>query len=173
MRSFRVRDLMINVMPQGEQLELACPTFASGCGSPITYVHCVNYDTRPCNNVFSRPYCRYFYTPVCPNYFSPIVGCPGVSLPDPVSDLCPYQLTDLVRITPVINELPGVNLPALRAQLQQALAEVETQEQTAQARLRPQSEAEVDALIEKMSAGLEELQALKAELQQRSSSDAG
>jgi hypothetical protein len=61
-------------------------------------------------------------------------------------------------------------LAALKAQLQQALSEVERQEKDAQERMRPQTVAEVDELQKKLQSGLDELKKRRAELEQKEKS---
>ncbi len=77
------------------------------------------------------------------------VGC--------VFSFCPGSHT---RIPISIDELA-----VLKVQLQQALAQVEAQEEAMNAMMRPQTVAEAQALEEKMVKALEELKHQKEELQ--------
>jgi hypothetical protein len=58
-------------------------------------------------------------------------------------------------------------LAALKAQLQQALAEVDKQGKAAEEALRPQTVAEVDALQKKLQDAMDELKTRRAELEKQ------
>ncbi len=206
-RPFRVRDLMINVVPEDPEAQALCQNVISICGNGITFVGCQNiitrfcntFLTRPfCNTFLTRPFCNTFLTRICPD-FNTIVGCGS-----PVTfNVCPDFNTvggcgspitfldstiacgpvdpTLIENRGVINATAGVNvgvgggtlgqqnLTVLKSQLQRALQNVEAQERVMQEQMRPQSEAEVDALMQRMETALEELRSLRANMQQQRS----
>ncbi len=224
-RPFRVRDLMINVVPEDPEAQALCQNVISICGNGITFVGCQNiitrfcntFLTRPfCNTFLTRPFCNTFLTRICPD-FNTIVGCGSpvtfnvcpdfntiVGCGSPVTfNVCPDFNTvggcgspitfldstiacgpvdpTLIENRGVINATAGVNvgvgggtlgqqnLTVLKSQLQRALQNVEAQERVMQEQMRPQSEAEVDALMQRMETALEELRSLRANMQQQRS----
>jgi acyl-CoA thioesterase len=84
----------------------------------------------------------------------PITPCPGVS------GILPEQGEGVA--TPE-------NLATLKAQLQQALAQVEAQERVMEEGQKPQTVEETEVLEQKLAEALEELRAHKDELRRRSS----
>ncbi len=174
MPPFRIRDLMVDVVPsEARDLELYC-------GSPRTFILCGLAVTNPCRVLFSRDPCRYLlsrdpcrllasYDP-CRFVFSGDPCAGGMTIP-PVSLECPYELTDVIRTTQVINagaiQATPEELVTLKAQLQQALANIEAQERVAQEQLRPQTIEQVDLIEQQMTAALDELKVIREEIQKR------
>jgi hypothetical protein len=74
------------------------------------------------------------------------------------------------RCHPAVTRFGGFGQPedlaVLKAQLRQALAQVEAQERVQSEMMRPQTLDEASALEEKLEAALEEVQARKEELQE-------
>jgi hypothetical protein len=137
MPQFKVRDLMINVVPESVQPYEDCGWTCmysceftgggGGCG-PTCGPTC--YNVSHCNRLATH----------LPNIMAPI---------------------------------GSQNLAAVKAQLQEALRNVEIQQQAAEASLQPQSLAEVEMLEQKLTEALNELKARKTVLQQQATKDQG
>jgi len=181
MPQFRVKNLMVNVLPEeGAQAPGAGPGLCPG----ITF--CLGHS----------PFCPVF-TPHC-NFFSP---CPNASLTacgicSFKITLCPWDTRICHNVTVVCPQesfvCPGgsifcrgvsdcggsvidpddlvINpeeLVALKAQLRQALERVEAQEAALAERMAPQTEDELASLEQALKDGLAELSNRRAELKKR------
>ena len=167
MAQFKVRDLMINVLPEegvgrwGCGITFCAPPTMVGCDGPSF-----------CNPLSIA--CRGIS--FCPN----ITRCIGVTLIGgcdagpcslvPCTDGCSRCTVNATPChTPTVGligvEQPG-DLVALKAQLRQALAQVEAQEQALEESMRPQTLEEATALEEKLEEALEEVRERKEELQE-------
>ena len=160
MRQFKVRDLMINVLPEGGpgQAPLCRGlTFANCAGNTcaeLSYVGCAI--TCPGNVTFCRV---TFVADTCRAASQDVAGCPG-----PCSDYtgaCHPGTGALVDHTDFQLE----NLAILKRQLKLSLTQVEAQERALEEGLQPQTLDEIRQLEEKLTAGLEELRGRKAELE--------
>jgi hypothetical protein len=147
--AFRVRDLVINVLPEGaagERDPLACGcTFGfSGCGGSCDlFTICTYSGCRECSGAFTcigATACRGCTLNVT---------CGGSALPGRGGDVDPQALA------------------ALKAQLREALRVVESAEQQLAERMSPQSVEEVEALEKKLQDALEELRTRKEHLRGR------
>ena len=166
--AFKVRDLMIDVAPAAR-----VAGYCLGC------TQLMSFPTPWC-----RPYSWYYPTIVqCPT--ATITLCPGGSIQCTITDWnTTPQITTTIYQTQTIEQIPGLQTPAfnqpgmiaspqnlteLKAQLRQALAQVEAQERAAAESMRPQSLEEVDMLEQKLTEALEELRQHKDELRRRAS----
>lgn len=137
--AFRVRDLVINVLPE-ESSPFLCGFSHCGLGSCEIYTVCGGFSgCRECSGQFT---------------------CIGASK----CGGCTLNVTG--GGIPVFGITPEA-LAALKAQLKQALDEVESAEQLLAERMRPQSVEEVEALEEKLQAALSELKDRKGQLRER------
>jgi hypothetical protein len=145
--AFRVRDLVINVLPEqgGEGLQpFDCPGISdcypfSSCGR-----------TNACYAVSCAVSCR-------------IVSCIG--------SRCGGCTLDISQLPGFQQEVRAEDLAALKAQLTQALSEVERAEQVLADSMRPQSIDEIEALEDKLEDALSELKQRKEQLQERGPGD--
>jgi hypothetical protein len=146
---FRFKDLMINVVG-GEEPGTIGIRVCTGCTTGLSAQGCT---ASLCTASFCPTHsiclgCSYtcFYPTRCAGHS--IFGCGGPSV-----------------ITLQEAEGSGVtDLQQLRAQLQQALAEVDEQERRQAAAQRPKSRAEAEELEGKLKEALAELQRQKSEL---------
>ena len=190
-KSFKVKDLMINLSPQPLCL---CGTQAlTGTGPCLCNTHlgitCHNL-THPCfcnSNVhisITVCYCgsqHGTFTPPCA-CATRIVSC--ICASNAEVSICGTSCAFSCGITPINTCTPLASQPtgpidigdpaqgveqlgALKEQLKQALEQVEQQHQAAQDALRPQTVAEVDELQKKMADAMEELKARRAELERK------
>jgi hypothetical protein len=175
-KSFKVKDLMINLSPQPLCL---CGTQAlTGTGPCL----CVTHLGITCHPVTIQPcFCNsnaHISITACfcvSNHATLVTPCVCVS--HHVFSQCPLD-SRFNTCTPLAS-IPGgagdlgdpaeslQSLEALRDQLKQSLAEVEKQHQAAQEALRPQTVAEVDELQKKLQDALEELKTRRAELDRK------
>jgi hypothetical protein len=134
--AFRIRDLVINVIPE-QGSPFFCTFSHCGLGSCEIVTICGGFSgCRECSGQFT------------------CIGatrCGG----------CTLNVTG--GGIPAVGDTP-VALAALKAQLRQALSEVESAEQQLAERMRPQSVEEVEALEEKLQAALSELKTRKEQL---------
>jgi len=177
--AFKVKDLMINVLPAaGEALPCIQGTLPCAQG-PIFCTHvtvcglCTNHTcgcTR-CTVILSCG-CTALTCGCsrCTAFLS--CGCTVISrFGCSVLSACTPCGSAISQITPPGPGIPGPGpessfetLTALKAQLKQQLAEVESQQKAVEESLRPQTVAEVDELQSKLEAAIEELKARRAEL---------
>jgi len=146
--AFRVRDLVINVLPEqgGAGLEpFDCPGISdcypfSSCGR-----------TNACYPASCYPFsCR-------------IISCIGSRCGG-----CTLNVSGL----PVLEQgVTAEDLAALKVQLTQALSEVERAEQVLAESMRPQSIDEIEVLENKLEAALTELKQRKEQLRERRPGD--
>jgi hypothetical protein len=185
--TFKVTDLMIKVLPQGQQ----CLLGDSGCGcSPCTD------GPTPCNpSCAGGPSCACSCTNACTGTCTggctvtcgATCGCTngcsncsaGCTSPTCGCSVCSGQctcsghpscspgshLTEAQVAQAPEDRFAG--LSALKEQLKQQLAAVEKQHSAAEESLRPQTVAEVDDLQKKLEAALDELKARRTELEQK------
>jgi hypothetical protein len=140
--AFRVRDLVINVLPE-EGSPRFCGFSHCGFGSCEIFTICGGLSgCRECSGQFT---------------------CIGASK----CGGCTLNVTG--GGIPASGVTPEA-LAALKAQLKQALDEVESAEQQLAEHMSPQSVEEIEALEEKLQAALSELKDRKGQLQER---DAG
>jgi len=158
MSPFRIKDLMIDVLP--ENIGSAQRSF--GCGSPVTFKYCRNQLTI-------GPDCLGLTIPRT-ILFTPRCCGSAITYLDTIDCVAERitVITTTITTTPVVGVLEAPRpeeLTLLKAQLEQALANVEVHERVMQERLAPQTVEEVEALEQRMQAALEELQSHKARLQ--------
>lgn len=165
-KTFKFKDLMINVGPLDKPLPLCqqatrcncvshlgtvclCASHPATCGCTV-HITCLCVSNpvtcAGCSIIISHCECASYAPSVC----GPLSGGCGPSF-EPQGD--PEQ------------ELAG--LSALKDQLKQQLAEVEKQEQATEESLHPQTVAEADELQQKLQGALEELKAHRAELMKK------
>jgi hypothetical protein len=191
MRRFKVKDLMINVMPEGGPQE-AVPGVA-GCGINISIVGCGNSCVLPSCPAVSvcgltlggcgggltlcagATYCigRSRIGGCDPD----VTGCVGECSIQPCSaNMCTGHCSD--GCSPVASlTVQGCvrfgaadqleELALLKAQLTRTLQQIEAQHRTVQAQMEPQTLEEVETLETKLSEALDEVRARKAELQNK------
>jgi hypothetical protein len=149
--AFRVRDLVINVLPEAG----AAPGCAfTGCGLGFSRCRFGSCDfVTIC--IFSG--CRE-----CSGAFTCIgaTNCGGCTL----NVTCGGGPSVILGR---VDEDDPEALATLKAQLREALRSVESAEKTLTERMSPQSVAEVEALEEKLQGALEELKARKEQLRDR------
>jgi hypothetical protein len=183
---FKVKDLMINVVPEAlerENIYKLCPqgTFCwpdtNWC--PTWFSHCHWYSPIGCQTWISR--CDWGTIVACHRFISDCPGgtilcrfdsgicpnasqiCPGGSIVCQTgSDPCGGSILDPGDIL-----TNPAALSALKEQLRQTLARVEAQEQAAAEGLQPQTIEQVDQLTQQLTEGLEELKARRQELEKR------
>jgi hypothetical protein len=195
MPQFKVKDLMINILPTDERLRYECVAggvgeewFESeqGCGVWESYGggggggDCLLWNTNPPPGCLIPSDCQI--PSFCAGNLS-IQGPGGGGCPDP--SLCPNysQLPPpclgnsrhCLYGSRVVGGVGPQNLALLKAQLRRALLQVEIQERVQREVmdevLRPKTLAEVEMLEQKMTAALEELKDQKAELLKRASKE--
>lgn len=139
--AFRIKDLLINVVPEGRRI---CP------GGSV-----VPTPTRP------------HWTPTQSTFDClPCPGCSGVTthtIPTLTITFCPL-LTGWPVTDPVVT---AEQLAILKAELQKELALVEQQEKLVEESLRPKDLAEIEVLEAKLHEALKELERLKSELKKK------
>jgi hypothetical protein len=135
---------------------LMCPANSTICALNTTATVCVLNTTATICHGCSIHYscltgscgffsCRLTFETVCPG--ATVVGPTPTIVPDPTA--------------------AGNQLAALKAQLQEALADIEKQQKALEESLRPQTVADVEQLQEKMKEAMSELDKRKAELQKK------
>ena len=169
MPTFKVRDLMVNVMTEQDP-QIAGPCrFPTYCGFP-TYCQYLTIDQCPFHTL-----CRYHT----------LIGCDPITLChfptrycDWRTDWCPLGSVDpcgfvscALGSVPPWEIDPGVvqpqDLGRLKEQLREQLARLEAAEQSAAEQMKPQTVEQIDALEQKLKDGLEELATRRKELQAR------
>jgi hypothetical protein len=169
---FRVRDLMINVMPEGGQGGIGC----------LAATRCINVSLPDC--VAQTVACPAG-TAVCGVSLCAggVSRCVGVTLPwgagncdagvctmVPCSGDCTHNYCSVTGSCPnsvkqvLTPEAHLQELAQLKDQLSRALADVEQRERALGEALQPTTLEEVNALEAKLEAALEELRARKADL---------
>jgi hypothetical protein len=197
--AFKVKDLMINVLPDVGAQRLHCPDntiipclansvcVRGSCGctvlSPQTCFgysrpSCIVNSVIPCTETLPT---TCFYGSCGCTVLSPQtclwgscginsgITCGGFTI-NCVGSACGGSETPVFQGG---GEVGPETLAALKEQLRQALAQVEAQERAVEESLRPQSVAEVEQLEQKMKAALEELRVRKEELQKKASGGQG
>jgi hypothetical protein len=181
--AFRIRDLMVNVMPRGGtgagRVAMMAGTFggicdaftcaaqsqmcADGSAFDLGGQFCDLISGEPTNCQFGTANtCLYTCNttaPIC------VASCPNFTCP-PVTYRCPALRASAVVVTPVNNwrAFASRDLAALKEQLRTALAEVEAQEKAAEEASRPRTREEADELEEKLKGALEEVRGWKKTL---------
>ena len=137
--AFRVRDLVISVLPEqgGEGLQ---PFDCPGISNCYPFSSCGR--TNACYPVSCR-----------------IVSCIG--------SRCGGCTLDISRLPGFEQGVSAEDLAALKAQLKQALSEVERAEQVLADSMRPRTIDEIETLEDKLEAALSELKRHKEQLQER------
>jgi hypothetical protein len=141
--AFRVRDLVINVIPDqggGGLQPFDCPGISN----------CYPFSSCGRTNACYPASCR-------------IVSC--------IDTRCGGCTLDISRLPGLQQGVTAEDLAALKAQLTQALSEVERAEQVLAESMRPQSIDEVEALEHKLEDALTELKQRKEQLRERSPGD--
>jgi hypothetical protein len=178
---FKVRDLMIDVLPEA----------GIGGGNINCYLTCL--DTPPCcpGTGFRTPPCcagTYYNTgcwirsyPCCPGTGFRTPPCCAMTYYNTCGPCSPRPFTGCGPMSPcprgsiIPPEQGGVatpeNLATLKAQLQQALAQVEGQERAMEESQKPQTAEEAEALEQKLVEALEELRQHRDELRRRSAGE--
>jgi hypothetical protein len=149
--AFRVRDLVINVLPEGGR-EADCAL--TGCG--LGFSHC-RFGSCDFATICIFSGCRE-----CSGAFTCIgaTNCGGCTLNVTCGGSPSLLLGGAGDVDPQA-------LATLKAQLREALRAVESAEQTLAERMSPQSIEEVEALEQKLQGALEELKARKEQLRDR------
>ncbi len=165
--AFRVKDLMINIA-SGEGANPGLPgggflsRFPCHCGCTYGYTTgCGPTITGPQTQQFLLTYWSPFFCTMSHTTFTltPIFTTPT---------LCPTAtVIGPVTIGPGGDPGPFGDLATMKAQLQQALVEIDRQEQSA----GPQTVAEVEELQGKLRDALNELEQRKSDLRTRSKAD--
>jgi hypothetical protein len=160
--AFRVRDLVINVLPDAEREadRKGCGLGFSHCGfgSCDLFTICIFSGCRECSGAFT------------------CIGasnCGGCTLnvtcgPNSCGSFTCGGCTDSASV--LFGRGGAVDpqaLATLKAQLREVLGAVENAEQVLSERMSPQSIKEVEALEEKLQGALEELKARKEQLRRR------
>ena len=150
--AFRVRDLVINVLPEGGGEAADCAL--TGCG--LGFSHC-RFGSCDFATICIYSGCRE-----CSGAFTCIgaTKCGGCTL----NVTCGGGPSLLFEGA---GDVDPQALATLKAQLQEALRAVESAEQTLAERMSPQSIEEVEALEQKLQGALEELKARKEQLRDR------
>jgi hypothetical protein len=148
-RRFKIKDLMINIMPeagpgQGDCFCTIGPCSDAGCTGPCS-VGCTpaaSLTQQTCQGCIP-----FLGTPI---FETPFLGTP-------------------VFATPATFGIAGQlqELTLLKAQLKRALQQIDAQERSAQAQMEPKSLEEVEILETKLSEALDEVRARKAELEKK------
>lgn len=155
-RQFRFTDLMVNLGPAQEPATIDftfCPTGSVICALPS---QCQQFTCPPlsfCGFCSFQPTCQFCSFQIsCPT--GTIVTCPTGSI------VCPGGS---------VFQGPGdeVTLPALREQLQQALAQVDAQEEALAEQSKPQTIEEVEEIEERMKNALQELKEIKKDIERK------
>lgn len=200
MPRFKVKDLMVNVLPQelGQADEPITPEPQPNtqywCGIPPSY--CVNCSlptwadltpgiSRPpitCGNwlscweypsIYMGTDTCGFVTNTC-RFVTDTCRFNGSIIPtDPCNATTlpdDFLTTTIDTITPQIDQLPDTTLQALKGQLRDAIGKVEAREAQVNEAMRPQTTAAATVVEQKLEAALEEIRAHKARLQAASSS---
>ena len=163
--AFRVRDLMITVLPEEGRPPLGCPgpTFPN-CGFRSCAITDICGYATPCNIGT-----RCIGTTRCPG-ISQLGGCDlsPCSL-TPCTDGC-SRCTDNATpchtpTTKAVGFVSDGELALLKADLQGALAQIEAEEVGRAERDKPQSIEEIDRLEAEINAALDELRARRDELE--------
>jgi hypothetical protein len=151
--AFRIRDLMINVMPQGGSGGHGTGPIYCSCG-PITLPPPVCHNWRVSARYELGPDVRI------------ALPCYQETYPPPTTTvhLCHpwYASAFVVNFPQFLLDRPG--LAALKEQLRTALAEVEAQEKAAEEASRPRTREEAEELEEKLKGALEEVRGWKETL---------
>jgi hypothetical protein len=150
--AFRVRDLVINVLPEGGGEAADCAL--TGCG--LGFSHC-RFGSCDFATICIFSGCRE-----CSGAFTCIgaTNCGGCTL----NVTCGGGPSLLFGSA---GDVDPQALATLKAQLREALRAVESAEQTLAERMSPQSIEEVEALEQKLHGALEELKARKEQLRDR------
>lgn len=173
MARFKVKDLMIQ-LPEAEGggvPVLQCKAYGYGygpslCGDPsviLTTPHLCHW------GITCPTWTCIGWTP-CPTWTC--IGWTPCGPVTPCGPMTPYGITETpyqtIDPTPVVNPAAGqpADLDALRAQLRQALDQVEEQARVRDEQLAPKTAEEIDQLEQRLTAALEELKARKARLQE-------
>ena len=183
---FKIKDLMIDVLPE-----------AGGGGANVFCCPGTQFFTKPCcawTNVMTVPCCpgtQFFTKPCCAwTNFVTVPCCPGTQF---ITFCCPGTMkvtccpgTGLGTIPcgpitcPALTRIPvdqggGVatpeNLATLKAELQQALAQVEAQEQAMEVSQKPQTFEEAEELEQKLLEALEALRQHKEQMQREATGE--
>lgn len=147
--AFRVRDLVINVLPETGAAD--APGGPVGCGCTFGFSHC---GLGSCD---FATICIYSGCRECSGAFTCIgaTKCGGCTL----NVTCPGSLQFAAG-----GEVDLQRLGALKAQLREALRATETAEKVLAEQMSPQSVEEIETLEKKLQGALEELKARKAQL---------
>jgi len=181
--AFRVRDLVINVVPEaqaggGAAATLTCcrtPSLCAPCSVAVSQCGICSFQISycdPCTRLATLCYggthnCGFVsvcpgHTLICPDG---TVICPQGSLICPGgSRICPGTQVCTASFDPV-GPVGPEGLAELKAQLQQALKDVEAQEEALNEQMAPKSVEEIEALESRLNAALADLAERKKKLQ--------
>ena len=149
----------------------AAPGPAPVPGPPVqAQLFCPPHSIVPCLE-FTNPCIHQPFT-ICPAHSCAFFSCGVCSV---AVSYCPNFSCQPTVVGPQLGNIPdpaaaAQQLAALKAELQQALRDVETQQQAADESLRPQTVAEVEQLQAKLKDALAELDSRKQELQKQDKS---
>lgn len=151
--------------PAAQAQGLMCPANSVACALNTAATACVLNTTHTiCVLNTTATICHG-----CSIHYSCITGsCTYFSCRATFQTICPTATVE--GPTPTIVPDPtaaGTQLTALKAQLQEALADIEKQQKALEESLRPQTLADVEQLQEKMKEAMSELDKRKAELQKK------
>ena len=165
--AFRVRDLVINVVPrtapcQGESVPIDCD-FSSCQGISDFCDFMTDFD--PCG--IATPHCnRITFGGGGP--CRPPTHCVECTLNVTRGEGCDFHCTNVPSgLTPPLARSRPQELAAVKEQLRRALAEVEAREKATAERMQPQTVEEVEQLEEKLTEALDELRQRKKELKSK------
>lgn len=178
---FKVRDLMIDVVPEtGGGANIACCPGTMLTGDPFC---CPGTEFRtpaccPGTGFRTTCLCSYISPTCCPGTNFRTICChtlPTLYSPcglfTPCDPYSPCPGGSVVLPIPEENLATPENLANLKAQLQQALAQIEVQERAMEASQKPQTVEEAEALEQKLVEALEELRQQREELHRRSAGE--
>lgn len=165
MARFKVRDLMIQL-----------PDVEGGyeCQSPSIQACAINTCPNLSINLTPLKLCYHLTCPPVTRWWTcPPGSCPGGSIFCGLTPDCgftdyrtPVTYTPVINLTPVVNPVVDqpVPLETLRAQLRQALDQVEAQVRVRDEQLEPKTVEEIEQLEQRLNTALSELKARKAKL---------
>ena len=180
MKSFRVKDLMINVSPC-TACTLSCNAGPTAAPEKFCRPGCTNFtNCGPCTHQCTHQQCTNITCVGCTGCSGPCTHACTAECTGLCTYICTYVCTQAAtpchaRFSCAIGvatvhppeEEPQASLEALstlRQQLQQQLAAVEQQEQAINAALKPQTVTQVDQLMQKLQEAMDELKTQRAEL---------
>jgi len=176
MPQFKVRELMINVLPESSQDQRIvcdfsfCDNLSRYCA--ITVPNCGSVSNINCR-VSICPRVTLLEAVSCNDACCTLVDCSTGCTPACTIECTNQQCTGFLSCHPAVTttqraDLQLEELTILKQQLRQALRVIEMQKQVLTESLRPQTLEQVQEIEEKLSGALEEMRMRRAELEQDS-----